>query len=70
MAGTKEGAAKTKAKMIKELGIEGYEREMKRRQSKGGSAIRARSFEVDPGLASKAGIKSGISRNMRKKVQG
>jgi len=70
MAGTKEGAAKTKARLIKELGAEGYEAEMKRRQSKGGSAKRLRSFEVDPKLASSAGRKGAINRHYRGKVQG
>lgn len=71
MAGNKEGALKAKETLIKKLGgIEAYNEEMKRRQSKGGAAKRLRSFEVDPNLASKAGIQSGISRNMRKKVQG
>lgn len=70
MSGTKEGAAKTKATLIEKLGVDGYEREMKRRQRKGGSAVRERSFEVNPKLASEAGRKGAINRHARGKVQG
>jgi hypothetical protein len=71
MAGTKEGARKRRETLIKRYGsIEAYNEEMRRRQSKGGSAKRARPFEIDPKLASEAGIKGRINRYGRNKVQG
>lgn len=71
MAGTKEGARKARETRLKKYGgEEGWQKELKRRQSNGGKKERPRSFEVDPKLASDAGRKGAINRHYRGKVQG